>query len=134
MNKTDDILEKLKNVERPQIDMTEEIMSLLPSSPEGKSLTPVPSPLREGRSINFMPVIRAVLSLAAMWIVGLFFVLQIESSDQAEINNVENQYPSPQPAYCTEGTPREILMCYLERKREKQSIYSLIKRNLYENQ
>ena len=134
MNKTDDILEKLKNVEKPQIDMTEEIMSLLPSSPEGKSLTPVPSPLREGRSINFMPVIRAVLSLAAMWIVGLFFVLQIESSDQAEINNVENQYPSPQPAYCTEGTPREILMCYMERREAQPHIYQQLKQKSYENQ
>ena len=100
---------------------------------------PLPaSPMGEekgfGKSINFLPIVRTVLSLAAMWIVGFFFVLQIESTDQAEINNVENQFPSPQPAYCTEGTPREILMCYLERKREKQSIYSLIKRNLYENQ
>ena len=39
MNRTDDILEKLKNVEKPQIDLTEEIIS---------SLTPIPSPVREG--------------------------------------------------------------------------------------
>ena len=43
MNKTDDILEKLKNANQPEIDMTEEIMNSLPlTSPQGKSLTPRP--------------------------------------------------------------------------------------------
>ena len=124
MNKTDDILEKLKNANQPEIDMTEEIMNSLPlTSPRGG--------IEASRTLFF---IRTVLSMAAVWLVGLFIVLQTESTGQEEIYNLENQYPSPQPEYCTEGTSREILMCYLERKRERQSIYSLIKQNLYENQ
>ena len=61
MNKTDDILEKLKNTNQPEIDMTEEIMNSLPlTSPRGG--------IEASRTLFF---IRTVLSMAAVWLVGL---------------------------------------------------------------
>ena len=129
MNKTDDILEKLKNVQQPEIDLTEEILSLLPTSPQGESLTPVPSPVREGRSINFMPVIRTVLSLAAMWIVGFFIYLQYDVANPLEANNL---LPS---GGGREGgsTLREVYKYRLCQECKKTISYTQIRSMLYEN-
>jgi hypothetical protein len=129
MNKTDDILEKLKNVQQPEMDLTEEILSLLPTSPQGESLTPVPSPVREGRSINFMPVIRTVLSLAAMWIVGFFIYLQYDVANPLEANNL---LPS---GGGREGgsTLREVYKYRLCQECKKTISYTQIRSMLYEN-
>ena len=127
MNRTDDILEKLKNMEKPQIDLTEEIMNNpLLTSPEGKSLTPVPSPVREGRSINFMPVIRTVLSLAAMWIVGFFIYLQYEAYPRGGMEGA--------PVVASEGasTLREVYKYRLCQDCKKTISYTQIKSKLYE--
>ena len=45
-----------------------------------------------------------------------------------------SKQPAPQPAYCTEGTPREILMCYVERRKAQPHIYQQLKQKIYENQ
>lgn len=80
MNKTDDILEKLKNANQPEIDMTEEIMNSLPD--------PLPSSLRGGKGASrTLFLIRTVLSLAAMWIVGFFIYLKYEATVPSKANN-----------------------------------------------
>ena len=77
MNKTDDILEKLKNVEKPQIDMTEEIMN-----------TPLLTSPRGGKGASrTLFLVRTVLSLAAMWIVGFFVYLKYEATVPSKANN-----------------------------------------------
>ena len=127
MNRTDDILEKLKNMEKPQIDLTEEIMNNpLLTSPEGKSLTPVPSPVREGRSINFLPIVRTVLSLAAMWIVGFFIYLQYEAYPRGGMEGA--------PVVASEGasTLREVYKYRLCQDCKKTISYTQIKSKLYE--
>ena len=118
MNKADEILEKLKNVEKPQIDLTEEIIS---------SLTPIPSPVREGRSINFLPIVRMVLSLAAMWIVGFFLYLQYEASPRGGMEGV--------PVVASEGasTLREVYKYRLCQECKKTISYTQIRTMLYEN-
>ena len=127
MNRTDDILEKLKNMQQPQIDLTEEIMNNpLLTSPEGKSLTPVPSPVREGRSINFLPIVRTVLSLAAMWIVGFFIYLQYEAYPRGGMEGA--------PVVASEGasTLREVYKYRLCQDCKKTISYTQIKSKLYE--
>ena len=117
MNRTDDILEKLKNMEKPQIDLTEEIIS---------SLTPIPSPVREGRSINFLPIVRTVLSLSAMWIVGFFIYLQYEASPRGGMEGA--------PVVASEGasTLREVYKYRLCQDCKKTISYTQIKSKLYE--
>ena len=66
--------------------------------------------------------LRVVLSTAAIYLVGLFFWLQTEPTAKIET------------AYCTEGTPREILMCYMERRKAQPHIYQQLKQKIYENQ
>ena len=118
MKRTEDILEKLKKVEKPQIDLTEEIIS---------SLTPVPSPVREGRSINFLPIVRTVLSLAAMWIVGFFLYLQYEAYPRGGMEGA--------PVVASEGasTLREVYKYRLCQDCKKTISYTQIKNILYEN-
>ena len=81
--------------------------------------------------------LRIISSAAAIYLIGLFFYLQQEPVVKVEIannNKVEEKQPAPQPTYCTEGTPREILMCYVERREAQPHIYQQLKQKSYENQ
>ena len=81
--------------------------------------------------------LRAISSIAAIYLVGLFIWLQMEPAPKAAtayINKVEQTQTPPAPQYCTEGTPREILMCYLERRQAQPDTYKHLKLMTYENQ
>lgn len=80
--------------------------------------------------------LRIISSVAAIYLIGLFFYLQQEPVAKVETaynNKVEEKRPAPQPKYCTEGTPREILMCYLERRQAQPDTYKQLKRMSNEN-
>lgn len=130
MNKTDNILEKLKAAQQPTVDNPDELTDLIMSS-----LPEQDAPLKEqpAKPHAVLLTLRIVLSMAAVYLVGLFIYLQAELTNKVE-TVYSNKVESPQPAYCTEGSAREILMCYLERKREQPSTYSLIKQKIYESQ
>jgi hypothetical protein len=130
MNKTDNILEKLKAAQQPTVDNPDELTDLIMDS-----LPEQDAPLKEqpAKPHAVLLTLRIVLSMAAVYLVGLFIYLQAEPTNKVEIV-YNNKVESPQPAYCTEGSAREILMCYLERKREQPSTYSLIKQKIYESQ
>ena len=118
MNRTDDILEKLKNVEKPQIDLTEQIMSLLPTSPEGRG--------KEASRALFL--VRTVLSLAAMWIVGFFIYLQYDVATPTKANN-----SSPLGGGREGATLREVYKNRLCQDCKKSINYTQIRKMLYEN-
>ena len=77
--------------------------------------------------------IRTISSIAAIYLVGLFLWLQ-----QTPELKTETAYnpgkPTPQASYCTEGTPREILMCYMEKRKAQPHYYQQFKKMTYENQ
>lgn len=77
--------------------------------------------------------IRTITSIAAIYLVGLFFWLQ-----QTPELKTETAYnpgkPTPPTSYCTEGTPREILTCYLEKRKAQPHYYQQFKKMTYENQ
>ena len=80
--------------------------------------------------------LRIISSVAAIYLVGLFFYLQQEPVTKVETaynNKVEQKQPIPAPAYCTEGTPRENLMCYLEYREAQPDTYKQLKRMSNEN-
>ena len=130
MNKTEDILEKLKAIEQPTIDNPDALTDLIMSNlPEQEAPASKPQAM--------LTILRIVSSIAALYLVGLFFWLQQEPVAKVETaynNKVEEPQPAPQPAYCTEGTPREILMCYMERREAQPHIYQQLKQKSYENQ
>ena len=81
--------------------------------------------------------LRTISSVAAIYLIGLFFYLQQEPVAKVETaynNQVEQEQPAPAPAYCTEGTPREILMCYLEHRQAQPDTYKQLKRMSNENE
>ncbi len=81
--------------------------------------------------------LRIISSVAAVYLVGLFIWLQMQPAPKAEMAyspKVEQSQPAPQPAYCTEGTPREILMCYIEHRKAQPDTYKQLKQMNYENQ
>ena len=81
--------------------------------------------------------LRFISSAAAIYLVGLFVWLQLQPAPKAEMAytpKTEPTKPAPQPAYCTEGTPREILMCYIEHRKAQPDTYKQLKQMNYENQ
>ena len=77
--------------------------------------------------------IRTITSIAAIYLVGLFFWLQ--QTPELKTETAYNQgKPAQQKAYCTEGTPREILMCYMEHRQAQPDTYKQLKRMNYEDQ
>lgn len=76
--------------------------------------------------------LRTITSVAAIYLVGLFFWLQ--QTPEIKTETAYNQdRPTPPTSYCTEGTPREILMCYMERRKAQPHFYQQIKKMIYEN-
>ena len=88
---------------------------------------------KEKKPSAVLVAIRTITSIAAIYLVGLFFWLQ-----QTPELKTETAYnpgkPTPQASYCTEGTPREILTCYLERRKAQPHYYQQLKKMKYENQ
>lgn len=122
MNKTDDILEKLKNAKQPEIDLTEEIMSLLPASPKGRG-----EEKRASGGSVILPIVRAVLSMAAMWIVGFFIYLQYDVTIPLEANNSSPFGGDREGA----STLREVYKYRLCQECKKTISYTQIKSMLY---
>ena len=91
---------------------------------------------RQQKPSALLIALRFISSVAAIFLVGLFFYLQTDTPTKpvvAQNNNVEKKQSAPQPEYCTEGTPREILLCYLERKQAMPNTYSQLKQMNDEN-
>ena len=76
--------------------------------------------------------LRTITSIAAIYLVGLFFWLQQTPETKTETAYNQSK-PTAKTSYCTEGTPREILMCYMERRKAQPHFYQQIKKMTYEN-
>ncbi len=84
------------------------------------------------KSSAVLVALRTITSVAAIYLVGLFFWLQ--QTPEIKTETAYNQgKPTQQTSYCTEGTPREILMCYMERRKAQPHIYQQLKQKIYEN-
>ena len=122
MNKTDEILEKLRHVQQPEIDLTDQIMESLPdplpSSPRGVKET--------GRTLIF---VRAVLSLAAVWIVGFFIYLKYEATVPSKANNT-SPFGGGRVEACT---LKEVYKSRLCQDCKKSISYTQFRTMLYEN-
>ena len=87
---------------------------------------------RRTRPSAVVVVLRAILSTAAIYLVGLFLWLQQEPAEPVRL--ADKQQPVQETVVpCTEGTPDEIIMCYLEQRETRPNTYHLIRQTLYEN-
>ena len=88
---------------------------------------------RKEKPSAILIALRTISSIAAIYLVGLFFWLQ--QTPEIKTETAYNQdRPTPPTSYCTEGTPREILTCYLERRKAQPHFYQQLKQKIYENQ
>jgi len=82
------------------------------------------------RAHALLLTMRAISSIAAAWLVGMFFVV----NDKTPVAPVAvHQSPNDAPSFCEGSTPGEIYTCYMQRKRELYGTYSLIKKRIYES-
>ena len=87
---------------------------------------------RKEKPSAILIALRTISSIAAIYLVGLFFWLQ--QTPEIKTGTAYNQgKPTPPTSYCTEGTPREILMCYMELRKAQPHFYQQIKKMTYEN-
>lgn len=77
--------------------------------------------------------LRTITSMAAIFLVGLFIFINGETPEAPQLATTTTS-TEPTPTFCEGSTPRELYMCYMERKREQPSTYSLIKKKIYESQ
>lgn len=87
---------------------------------------------RKEKPSAILIALRTISSIAAIYLVGLFFWLQQTPELKTE-TAYNHGKPTPPTSYCTEGTPREILMCYMERRKAQPHFYQQIKKMTYEN-
>ena len=85
------------------------------------------------RTPVWVVLLRTVTTMAAIFLVGLFFAVRGGSSEVPQQTMATNQTEHT-PDFCEGSTPRELYVCYLERKREQSKTYRSIKRMIYENQ
>ena len=89
-------------------------------------------PMPQKQTPAWVIALRTVTSMAAIFLVGLFFFINGEASEAPQLATTTSTEPTP--TFCEGSTPRELYMCYMERKRETPSVYSLIKKRIYENE
>ena len=93
----------------------------------------IDKPMPQRQTPAWVIVLRTVTSMAAIFLVGLFFFVNGETPEAPQLATTTTA-TEPVPTFCEGSTPREIYMCYMERKREQPSTYSLIKKRIYESQ
>ena len=87
---------------------------------------------RRAKPSAVVVALRIMLTAAAVYLVGLFLWLQQEPTEPMRL--ADRQQPEQESVVpCTEGTPDEIIVCYLEQRETRPNTYNLIKRTLYEN-
>ena len=124
MNRTDEILERLKDWQ-PVIDnpdeLTEHIMANLPD----RKIIPLK---KTDYRHSFVIALRAVTAIAAIWLIGLFFyVNRPESVSPATTNEVPHYYFSD---LCAGSTLKDV---YTSRRRSEKLIsYTQLRTMLYE--
>lgn len=87
---------------------------------------------RKEKPSAILIALRTISSIAAIYLVGLFFWLQQTPELKTE-TAYNHGKPTPPTSYCTEGTPREILTCYLEKRKAQPHYYQQLKKMTYEN-
>lgn len=87
---------------------------------------------RKAKPSAVVVALRIMLTAAAVYLVGLFLWLQQETTEP--VRQADNGQPVQETVVpCTEGTPDEIIMCYLEQRETRPNTYHLIRQTLYEN-
>lgn len=88
---------------------------------------------RKAKPSAVVVALRIMLTAAAVYLIGLFLWLQQEPAEPVRLADKQQTVQEQTVVPCTEGTPDEIIMCYLEQRETRPNTYHLIRQTLYEN-
>ena len=121
MNKTDLLLERLR-CQQPEIsnpdELTERIISSQPDVGQSNR-----------RTINVLQVVRVVSSMAAVWLIGLFFYVSNPDTPQRQ-TNAGQLYSA---GFSRGESLRKTYMVLKQKSEFKQLSYTQLKKMYYEN-
>ncbi|MBP5514983.1 MAG: hypothetical protein J6Y04_09460 [Bacteroidaceae bacterium] len=80
---------------------------------------------KASKSQAWVVVLRVVAAIAAVWVVGLFISLEREPENRSSILNPQLSYHNY--SACTEGTPRDIYVCYMEQRKKRTNTYQQLR-------
>ena len=129
MNNIDNILERLQSAEQPVLDNPEELTERVMRSLNSQvSKVTIPS-LTERVIARSLPILRTVLSIAALWLVGFFIYLQIDAAPPV----AEQALPSMEGLERGASTLRDVYKGYLCQDCKETISYTQLRYMLYEN-
>ena len=77
--------------------------------------------------------LRTVLSAAAIYLVGLFLWLQQDTAAPVQTVARQQDIREAGSTRCSEGTPLEQYLCYMEYKKEQPNTFSKLRQQFYGN-
>ena len=129
MNKTEDILEKLKAVEQPAIDNPDALTDLIMSNlPEQSG-----SPRQTGAGLApgaILVALRVISSVAALWLLGLFLYNTFTEPSHNEQRGLYGQTIDLMPG----STLKDVYTSRLRTNQEKSISYTQLKTMHYEKE
>ena len=125
MNKTDDLLERLSRQQQPVIDNPDELTDMIfDQLPEQDA----PQKENSTKPSAILVTLRVISSMAAIWLVGLFFYQQ---SSVSAPDIPTNEVPHYISQLSSGSTLKDV---YTSRQQRDQLIsYTQLRKKLYEN-
>ena len=77
--------------------------------------------------------LRTVMSAAAIYLVGLFLWLQQDTAAPVQTVARQQDIREAGSTRCSEGTPLEQYLCYMEYKKEQPNTFSKLRQQFYGN-
>ena len=77
--------------------------------------------------------LRTILSAAAIYLVGLFLWLQQDTAAPVQTVARQQDIREAGSTRCSEGTPLEQYLCYMEYKKEQPNTFSKLRQQFYGN-
>lgn len=88
---------------------------------------------RRHRPSALLIALRTVLSAAAIYLVGLFLWLQQDTAAPVQTVARQQDIRETGSTRCSEGTPLEQYLCYMEYKKEQPNTFSKLRQQFYGN-
>lgn len=124
----DDFIARISNPELLSVDDEDDFIDSVMDGIGEEASAPV------ARLRGWVIALRAVASIAAVWLVGLFFYLgySVDDEDATAHGSLSHDTDIAQILPCVDenSTPREILACYckvMKEQKERQDFYNNLK-------
>ena len=125
MNKTNDILEKLKAVEQPAIGNPDALTDLIMSNLPEQDVTKVEQPQKPH---TMLVALQVISTMAALWMIGLFFY-----TNYIELGQNTQQSLYGQTIDLSQGsTLKDVYTSHLRASQDKSISYTQLKTMHYE--